>query len=89
MSVITPLFAITATIALGAMSPGPSFVYVAQNAVARSRAHGLVTALGTGVGAAAFSLMALLGLPGFSAGGTGGLYRDQDSRRALSAVAGL
>ncbi|AJZ89429.1 threonine transporter [Klebsiella michiganensis] len=65
MSAITTLFAITATVTLGAMSPGPSFVYVAQNAVARSRAHGLVTALGTGVGAAAFSLMALLGLQAF------------------------
>lgn len=56
------LLAIAATIAMGAISPGPSFVYVAQNAVARSRNHGLATAVGTGVGAAVFALLALLGL---------------------------
>lgn len=65
MDTITTLLAIAATIAIGAISPGPSFVYVAQNAVARSRNHGLVTALGTGVGAATFALLALLGLQAF------------------------
>ena len=65
MNTITTLFAIAATIGIGAISPGPSFVYVAQNAVARSRNHGLATALGTGVGAAIFALLALLGLQAF------------------------
>ncbi|MBS0847297.1 LysE family translocator [Citrobacter sp. JGM124] len=65
MNTITTLFAIAATIGLGAISPGPSFVYVAQNAVARSRSHGLATALGTGVGAAIFALLAVLGLQAF------------------------
>jgi len=65
MDTFTTLLAIAATLGIGAISPGPSFVYVAQNAVARSRNHGLVTALGTGVGAAIFALLALLGLQAF------------------------
>lgn len=62
MNSVTALLAISATLAIGAISPGPSFVQVARNAVARSRQHGLVTALGTGTGAAIFALLALLGL---------------------------
>lgn len=65
MNTFTTLLAIAATLGIGAISPGPSFVYVAQNAVARSRRHGLVTALGTGIGAATFALLALLGLQAF------------------------
>lgn len=65
MDTFTALLSIAATLAIGAISPGPSFVYVAQNAVARSRNHGLVTAMGTGVGAAIFALLALLGLQAF------------------------
>lgn len=37
---------------LGAMSPGPTSIYVAKNSIAISRKHGLFTALGTGTGAA-------------------------------------
>lgn len=59
---ISNLFAIAAVLVIGVISPGPSFIYVARNAVARSRLHGLVTALGTGTGAAIFALMAMLGL---------------------------
>lgn len=47
---------------LGAMSPGPTFIYVAKNSIAISRQHGLFTALGTGTGAALFGLLAVLGL---------------------------
>src|SRR5262245_32689218 len=56
------LFAILGTLALGAMSPGPSFVLVARTAVARSRQDGLAAALGMGVGGAFFCGLALLGL---------------------------
>lgn len=59
---ISNLMAIAAVLVIGVISPGPSFIYVARNAVARSRIHGLITALGTGTGAAIFSLMAMLGL---------------------------
>ena len=47
---------------LGAISPGPSFIYVAQNSISKSRKHGLFTALGTGTGAALFGLLAVMGL---------------------------
>ena len=47
---------------LGAMSPGPTSIYVAKNSIALSRKHGLYTAFGTGTGAAIFGLLAVLGL---------------------------
>lgn len=47
---------------LGAVSPGPAFIYVAKNSIGVSRKHGLFTALGTGTGAALFGLLAVLGL---------------------------
>ena len=59
---LSSLMAIAAVLIMGVISPGPSFIYVARNAVARSRMHGLVTALGTGTGAAIFSIMAMMGL---------------------------
>lgn len=59
---LSSLTAIAAVLMMGVISPGPSFIYVARNAVTRSRFHGLVTALGTGTGAAIFSVMAMLGL---------------------------
>lgn len=50
---------------LGAMSPGPTSIYVAKNSIAISCKHGLFTALGTGTGAAIFGLLAVLGLQAF------------------------
>jgi threonine/homoserine/homoserine lactone efflux protein len=54
--------AVAAAILLGAMSPGPSFVVVAQTAISRSRARGVLAALGMGTGGGVFALAALLGL---------------------------
>lgn len=59
------LGSIAATLLLGAMSPGPTSIYVAKNSIAISRQHGLFTALGTGLGAAIFALLAVLGLQAF------------------------
>ncbi|ADU72876.1 LysE family translocator [Pantoea sp. At-9b] len=59
---LSSLMAIAAVLVMGVISPGPSFIYVARNAVARSRLHGLLTALGMGTGAAIFSIMAMFGL---------------------------
>jgi threonine efflux protein len=56
------LLAILGTLALGAMSPGPSFVLVARTAVAGSRRDGLAAALGMGMGGAIFCGLALMGL---------------------------
>jgi threonine/homoserine/homoserine lactone efflux protein len=53
---------IIAAIAIGAMSPGPSFVLVSRIAISRSRKAGIAAALGMGVGGVAFATLALLGL---------------------------
>lgn len=62
MNDLLALLSITAALAVGAVSPGPSFVLVARTAVAASRQDGMATALGMGVGVAIFALAALLGL---------------------------
>lgn len=62
MNGLTPLVGIAATLALGAISPGPSFLMVARTAAARSRREGLAAALGMGVGGVLFAVAALLGL---------------------------
>ncbi|MCX5496745.1 LysE family transporter [Kaistia dalseonensis] len=56
------LFAILGALLIGAISPGPSFVYVVRTSVARSRVDGLAGAVGMGVGAMIFGALALLGL---------------------------
>lgn len=56
------LGAILFAIAMGAMSPGPSFVLVSRISIANSRLDGLVAAIGMGLGGAVFSVLALLGL---------------------------
>lgn len=62
MSPIAAIAAILAALLLGAISPGPSFVIVARNAIGLSRRDGLATALGMGVGGVFFSGIALVGL---------------------------
>lgn len=62
MTPLAALFAILGALLVGAISPGPSFVFVVRTAVARSRADGLAAALGMGVGAALFGALALIGL---------------------------
>lgn len=59
------LGSIALALMLGAMSPGPTSIYVAKNSISISRQHGLFTALGTGTGAAVFGLLAVLGLQAF------------------------
>ncbi|MBX2848507.1 MAG: LysE family translocator [Acidiferrobacterales bacterium] len=56
------LVAIAVALLGGAMSPGPSFLIVAQNSLSRSRADGFATAIGTGLGAAFFACLAALGV---------------------------
>jgi threonine/homoserine/homoserine lactone efflux protein len=62
MEIIAALLGILGVMSLGIMSPGPSFVLVARTAVGSSRADGLATAIGMGVGALFFATLALLGL---------------------------
>ncbi|MEA9390128.1 LysE family translocator [Acerihabitans sp. TG2] len=62
MQAYLSLITITGALAAGAVSPGPSFIFVARNAMSLSRRHGFATALGMGSGAFIFSIFALLGL---------------------------
>jgi len=62
MTPLAALFAILGALLIGAISPGPSFVFVVRTAVAQSRADGFAAAIGMGVGAALFGALALLGL---------------------------
>ena len=47
---------------LGAISPGPSFIVVSRIAIARSRADGLMAAVGMGIGGFFFACIAVAGL---------------------------
>lgn len=62
MQETTALLGIATALALGAVSPGPSFVMVARTAVSSSRADGICAALGMGVGGLFFAVASLLGL---------------------------
>ncbi len=53
---------IAAALLIGAISPGPSFVLMAQTAVAGSRRQGVLAAAGMGIGGVAFATLALAGL---------------------------
>src|SRR5262245_27015913 len=61
---ITALLGIAAALAIGAVSPGPSFVMVARTAASCSRTDGMHAALGMGVGGLIFATASLLGLQG-------------------------
>jgi threonine/homoserine/homoserine lactone efflux protein len=62
MPATTAVASILLALMVGAMSPGPSFVLVARNAIGLSRADGLATAFGMGLGGMVFSGVALAGL---------------------------
>jgi threonine/homoserine/homoserine lactone efflux protein len=64
MNELSALLGIAITLALGAASPGPSFVLVAKLAASEGRASGLGAALGMGVGGTLFALLSLAGLQG-------------------------
>lgn len=62
MDPVLSLFSILAALALGAISPGPSFLFVTRTSVALSRRDGIAAALGMGLGAAFLCALALIGL---------------------------
>src|SRR5262250_3303955 len=62
MQELLSLGAVLGALAVGVISPGPSFVMVAKEAVSVSRANGLAAALGMGLGGTVFALVALAGL---------------------------
>src|SRR5262245_8787107 len=64
MQDLTAILGISAALAVGAASPGPSFLVVARLAVSSSRGDGLYAALGMGIGGLIFACLSLLGLHG-------------------------
>ena len=56
------LIGIAVSLAMGAASPGPSFVMVARTAASSSRLNALYAALGMGCGGFIFAMLALMGL---------------------------
>lgn len=83
MADVVALLSILGALLVGAISPGPSFVFVVRTSVAQSRREGLAAALGMGVGACLFGILAVIGLRTLMAEGgwllvslkiAGGLY---------------
>jgi threonine/homoserine/homoserine lactone efflux protein len=62
MSEYSFLLTIGTVFMLGTMSPGPSFILIAKTAVGKSRKEGFGVAIGLGLGAVLFTLMAIFGL---------------------------
>ncbi|HWF65544.1 MAG TPA: LysE family transporter [Rhizomicrobium sp.] len=62
MTPIVALFSILLAQALGAVSPGPSFLFVVRTSVGLSRKDGLAAAVGMGLGAAIVTALALVGV---------------------------
>lgn len=56
------LLAIAVVFMFGTMSPGPSFILVAKTAVSKPFREGIGVAIGLGLGAVFFTLLAILGL---------------------------
>ena len=64
MQHLPELIGMISALAIGAISPGPSFVMVARTAASVGRFNGLLAALGMGLGGLVFSAASLLGLHG-------------------------
>ncbi len=62
MDPVLTILSIAGALLVGAISPGPSFVFVARTAIALSRGDGIAAALGMGVGGVVLGGFALLGL---------------------------
>ena len=65
MENLSALLGVITALAVGVVSPGPSFVMVARTAVSSSRSDGVAAALGMGAGGVSFAVGALLGLQAF------------------------
>jgi threonine/homoserine/homoserine lactone efflux protein len=62
MDVFLPVLAIVGVLFIGVVSPGPSFLFIAQRSLALSRVDGLCSSLGMGLGGVIFAALALAGL---------------------------
>jgi RhtB (resistance to homoserine/threonine) family protein len=62
MEQVVTLAGIALALLFVAMSPGPAFIVVSQQAVARSRDAGVITALGVSVGSVVWVMLVILGI---------------------------
>ncbi len=62
METFWPVLGILGALSLGVISPGPSFLFIAQRSASTSRIDGLASSLGMGIGGVFFAGLALLGL---------------------------
>ncbi|OXE31605.1 threonine transporter, partial [Vibrio parahaemolyticus] len=56
------LLPIATLLLIGAMTPGPSFILVAQTAISKSRSEAMCISIGLGLGASKFAFIASMGL---------------------------
>ncbi len=61
MSEFLFLIPIAFALLVGVMSPGPSFIFVSQTAISRSREAGILVSLGMGTGSLIFTVLAAFG----------------------------
>ncbi len=62
MELSVAIVSILVSIAVGAASPGPSFVFVTRTAIAQSRRDGVAAAIGMGAGGMFYGALGLLGV---------------------------
>lgn len=62
MELSVAIVSILGSIAVGAASPGPSFVFVTRTAIAQSRRDGVAAAIGMGAGGMFYGALGLLGV---------------------------
>ncbi len=62
MELIVAYITIFVAILLGAISPGPSFIFISQRALSKSRMDGIAASFGMGIGSAVFATISVLGL---------------------------
>lgn len=62
MDLIQSVAGVLGALVVTAISPGPSFVFVARTSVAGGRGQGLAAALGMGIGGMVFASLVMLGL---------------------------
>lgn len=62
MEAFASVVAIVLVLLVGVVSPGPSFLFIAQRSMSHSRRDGVLASLGMGVGGVVFAVLALLGI---------------------------
>lgn len=62
MDGIAPVLGIVGVLFIGVVSPGPSFVFIAQRSISLSRGDGVSASLGMGLGGVIYAILALVGI---------------------------